>query len=414
MTKPLRIKALNLHTTQGDAGALLRQSQFVVRYNDATLERPELAISLTMPPRPEGWRSNQIPPVLAMNLPEGFLRDRVIQRYRKAMDIDDMNLLAVTSTPAAGRVWASTPDASAAAPGAPVPLRDILAHHGAEELFDELLERYATASISGVQPKVVVPERTDADAGSVDKSAIKSPDLIVKSAGEHYQGLAENEYICMSIAEHVGLDTPEFWLSEDRKLFVIRRFDISPDGYLGFEDLAALMGKHPDRKYDGSYSDVAKAINLNVAPIHRASSLEALFRLMVLNCVMRNGDAHLKNFGVLYGDPRTADEDARIAPVYDLINSTIYIPNDVLALGMAGSKAWPDGKTLERFGRQACEVRRAAHVVDEIIERAMEYQHEDARSPMWKRLRREMEIGAATIRAHKRLRTSRAARQAGR
>src|SRR5207249_11591170 len=107
VTESVRVKRLDLHTTQGESGALLRESQFVVRYAEEALDRPALAISLTMPPRPEGWRSNELPPVLAMNLPEGFLLNRVIDRYRKVMDIEDMNLLAVTSTPVAGRVWAS-------------------------------------------------------------------------------------------------------------------------------------------------------------------------------------------------------------------------------------------------------------------------------------------------------------------
>lgn len=408
MTRVLRVKTLNLHTTQGASGALLRQSQFVVRYTEEALKRPDLAISLTMPPRPEGWRSNELPPVLAMNLPEGFLLGRVIDRYRKVMDIDDMNLLAVTSTPAAGRVWASTPGEIASGSQVPVVLRDILAHRGAEDLFDELLERYATSSISGVQPKVVVPDgATAGGAGILERTSIKIPDLIVKSAGPEYPELAENEYICMSIARHSGLKTPEFWLSDNRKLFVIRRFDIGPKGYLGFEDLAALTGKHPSKKYEGSYGDVARAIGDFAAPVNRNSSLEAFFRLMILNCVIRNGDAHLKNFGILYGDPSTATRDALLSPVYDLVCSTVYIPRDVLALGLGGSKAWPDGRTLERFGKDACNVKNPAATITDVVERALGYQHEDRDSAMWKKIRAEMEVAAQTIQARKSVRQPR-------
>lgn len=396
----MRVKRLDIHTTQGESGALLRESQFVVRYTEEALERPELAISLTMPPRPEGWRSNQLPPVLAMNLPEGFLLSRVIERYQKAMDIEDMNLLAVTSTPAAGRVWVSTPGKIAGVAQKPMALRDILAYRGAEDLFDALLDQYETASISGVQPKVVVPERPVVDdAEIIERSAIKAPDLIVKSAGVEYPGLAENEYVCMSIACKVGLETPEHWLSEDRKLFVIRRFDTGSQGYLGFEDLAALTGKHPTKKYEGSYGDVARAIGDFAAPLNRNASLEAFFRLVVLNCVIRNGDAHLKNFGILYGDPSTAEHDARLAPVYDLICSTIYIPKDVLALSLHGSKAWPDRKTLERFGKEACAVKHPAGAIDEVVEKALAYVPEDNESEMWKKIRNEMEAGAKSIQA---------------
>lgn len=399
MKSSMRVSELSLHTTQGSVGSLFRKSQFVVRYNDSALTAPELAISLTMPPRPEGWSSNQIPPVLAMNLPEGFLRDRVIDRYRKVMDIEDMNLLAMTSTPTSGRVWASMPDKQEFETGEPVALRDILAHHGTEELFDELLEKYSTASISGVQPKVVVPEYSESADTAFGKTAVKLPDLIVKAAGIEYPGLAENEFICMSIARHIGLETPEFWLSDDRKLFVIRRFDMSSIGYLGFEDLAVLTGRHPDNKYQGSYADVAKAIEANVAPLSRVSSLDALFRLVVLNCAIRNGDAHLKNFGVLYGDPKSADTDARLAPVYDLVNTTMYLPKDVLALGLGGSKAWPAMKTLEKYGRAACGVRNPGHVIEDIITRVMEYQPLDSTSKIWKQVRGQVELGVMSIRA---------------
>jgi serine/threonine-protein kinase HipA len=402
VTPPTRIKRLDLHTTQGKAGALLRESQFVVRYTEEALERPDLAISLTMPPRPEGWRTNELAPVLAMNLPEGFLLDRVTERYRKTMDIEDMNLLAVTSTPAAGRVWASPTGERAAAAQKPMALRDILAHRGAEELFDELLERYATSSISGVQPKVVLPERTVvANVELLDRPAIKVPDLIVKSASAEYPGLAENEYICMSIARYVGLETPEFWLSEDRHLFVIRRFDLGPEGYLGFEDFAALTGKHPTRKYEGSYGDIAKAIGDFAAPMLRRASLESFFRLIVLNCLIRNGDAHLKNFGILYGDPSTAERDARLAPVYDLVCSTVYLPRDVLALSLHGSRAWPNAGTLERFGKVACDVKNPAATIDEIIERAMAYKPDEPETMMWKKVRTEMAAGVQTIQTQK-------------
>ena len=407
-----RVKTLLLHTTQGDAGTLHRESQIVVRYNDSALDRPERAIALTMPTRPEGWTSNQLPPVLAMNLPEGFLLERVLDRYRKAMVVDDMNLLAVTSTPSAGRVWASVSTSSASAnlkngedgeSTRAMPLRDILAHPGTEDLFDELLIRFASASISGVQPKVVVTEEPEA-VPSVhrrvpDRASIKSPDLIVKSAGDRYPGLAENEFICMSLARATGLDVPEFWLSEDRKLFVIRRFDIADQGgYLGFEDMAALMGKHPSKKYESSYADVARAIADFVAPAHVNASLDEFFRLLVLCCVVRNGDAHLKNFGVIYGDPASAGQDARLAPVYDVVSTTVYLSNDVLALGLRGSRKWPDRHSLERFGAEACGVKNVGRVVEEVIERAMGYRYPDSGSEMWQKIRAHMEAAVASLR----------------
>jgi serine/threonine-protein kinase HipA len=92
-------------------------------------------------------------------------------------------------------------------------------------------------------------------------------DLIVKSGGPQYPDLAVNEFLCMSAARHAGLAVPEFWLSNDRQLFVMKRFDLTPDGArLGFEDMTVLMGKPADAygryKYEGSYENIARALHL--------------------------------------------------------------------------------------------------------------------------------------------------------
>ncbi len=126
----------------------------------------------------------------------------------------------------------------------------------------------------------------------------------------------------------------------------------------------------------------------------RNASLEAFFRLIVVSCVIRNGDAHLKNFGILYGDPSTAARDARLSPIYDLVCTTVFIPRDVLALSLRGSKAWPDRRTLERFGKEACDVKNPALTIDEVVEKTLTYQPEDPGSEMWKKIRAEIIAGA--------------------
>ena len=73
---------------------------------------------------------------------------------------------------------------------------------------------------------------------------------------------------------------------------------------------------------------------------------EQLFATLVLSVMLRNGDAHLKNFGVLYTSPLDA---VTIAPVYDVVTTTAYIKKDVPALTLAGTKKWWPRKTMERF-----------------------------------------------------------------
>jgi len=66
---------------------------------------------------------------------------------------------------------------------------------------------------------------------------------------------------------------------------------------------------------------------------------------------VRNGDAHRKNFGVVYDD---ATGWVTLAPTFDIVTTAAYLPDDTLALMLDGTKRWPDAKRLVRLARQRC------------------------------------------------------------
>jgi len=235
-------------------------------------------------------------------------------------------------------------------------LDDILHWSGGGDLFRELVDRYVLRSgISGIQPEVVVPERGRASTA----------EFIVKSGRDEYPALAINEYVCMSIAKAAGLAVPEFWLSDDRELFVMRRFDADASGArLGFEDFAALTGRQPEQKYEGSYRMLAEAIRTFVAIDEVPAALEQLFDTVALSCAVGNGDAHLKNFGVVYTHPEAGD--TRMAPVYDVVNTTMYIENDSLALKLGDGKSFAGRARLDEFAR-ICDIAGADARIDRIL-----------------------------------------------
>lgn len=108
-----------------------------------------------------------------------------------------------------------------------------------------------------------------------------------------------------------GIDVPQFYLSDDDRLFITKRFDIEEDGAtLGFEDMCVLQARRRDDKYLGSYEQIAKSIKIFASPAHKIESLQQLFKMVVLNTHLQNGDGHLKNFGLIYQDVRTV----RLAP----------------------------------------------------------------------------------------------------
>jgi serine/threonine-protein kinase HipA len=118
--------------------------------------------------------------------------------------------------------------------------------------------------------------------------------------------------------------------------------------YRGFEDFCALNARRTDEKYRGSYeTSVMKRFAQFANSSHVNQDTEKLFLLIALNCALRNGDAHLKNFGIVYDD---VQGEARLAPVYDLVTTSVYITKDTLALTLNGSTRWPTAKELRKLG----------------------------------------------------------------
>lgn len=201
-----------------------------------------------------------------------------------------------------------------------------------------------------MQPKVLIRD----SATTVDRLTHRGATHLVKSfRPEEYPELAANEYFCMRAALHSGLEVPKFELSEHGKFLIVQRFDLNDKGCLGFEDFCVLNAWPSKAKYDGSYEGAAKQIKEFVSPPLLRHALESFFRIVALSSALKNGDAHLKNFGVLY-EHCGADAQIRLAPAYDIVTTSVYIKADSMALLLGGSKAWPKYKMLMRFGRSAC------------------------------------------------------------
>lgn len=316
------------------------QQQYVFAYDQAA-PSPDAQVSLTMPVRLESWLSRDLHPIFQMNLPEGALLEAIRRAIAKLAGEDDLTMLRVTGGNQIGRNRFALPDA--VAPGVVETvesLDELLSYPDTEELFHDLVARYALRSgISGVQPKVML-EATDRGTATVGG-------YIVKSWGTDYPQLAANEFFCMTAAQRAGLPVPEFHLSENGGLFVMKRFDLTAAGNtVGFEDFCALQALGTAQKYSSTYERVARTIKDFVSGEFLQAAREQFFTSLVLSCMLRNGDAHLKNFGVLY---ENVGQPIRLAPVYDLVTTVAYIPKDVPALSLAGSKKWWQRKLLEKF-----------------------------------------------------------------
>lgn len=283
---PERIRLLDVDINGAHSGQLAHASTYTFDYRRDEGAQP--SVSLLMPPDILHFDGGgALFPAMDMNLPEGYLFMQIREFFPK-QTITPMHLLALMGNNGIGRLGYRLADATALTPAAVVNKADLLASGNGPALFAQLMHAYLStgAGISGVQPKIMVP----------DKATLPVPTLIIKMAADRYPGLSANEFMCLCAAREAGIEVAPFDLSEDGSLLVIERFDIAPNGKrLGFEDVASLMGKHvrdtlSDRKYHGSYERVVTALKLINLP---AAGLARFFEQLAFTVMVRNGDGHL-------------------------------------------------------------------------------------------------------------------------
>ena len=300
-------------------------------------------ISLTMPYRSKSYLSTyNIHPIFDMNMPEGYLfslfKNLLTKEYG---EINDYILFTHLSRTVEG--YLTYDDKKEKKRLVKLDLEEVL-HDKDRDLFTKLVYLFLEQSaISGVQPKVL--------AQLVDKATLSQREYIVKTFSDEYPHLAENEYFCMKALTYAGIKVPKFWLSDNKKLFVVEKFTYKKDdnNFYGFEEFCVLFGFNKEKKYTGSYEQIAKSITK--ISTQKEEDLKAFFKMIVMSYLLKNGDAHLKNFGICY----EADLSQRfLAPAYDVVNTCIYLPKDKPALSMFGKKVWVSKETLLKFGTTYC------------------------------------------------------------
>jgi serine/threonine-protein kinase HipA len=317
----------------------------------------ERAVSVTMPVRLPSWDVPfGLPPIFEMNLPEGALRERLRLAFAKATGtFDDFDLLGIVGRSQVGRIR-YTGQKELLQEDVPFQSVDeILEQRRSGDLFRYLIDKFASFSgISGVQLKILVRDEGASVALSnatrrLSQSYRGATHIVKFWEQNEYPQLAANEFFCLKVAGKCGLDVPPSRLAEDALALVIDRFDLRPDGtHRGFEDFCVLNARRTDEKYRGSYeTSIMKRFAEFANSPHVGEDLESLFTLIVLNCALRNGDAHLKNFGIVYDD---VHDEARLAPVYDLVTTSVYLPKDSMALTLNGTTKWASTKELQLLG----------------------------------------------------------------
>ena len=283
-------------------------------------------LSHTLPLRPEPYGHLEIEPFLSGLLPDDIIRTR-IGRILQIPRENTFGLLKAIGGECAGAI------AFFAEGDGPVPAEGRfrrLSDAEAGEILDSLEKKPLDVgedgfriSGAGAQDKLIACWKR----GTVELPLGGTPSThIIKTAIRDYPDSVENECFSMKLAEACGLDCAKcrIALIGGKRRYVCERYDrMEVDGAvrrLHQEDFCQLLRVDPKRKYEAlGGPGIADAMRLmRELSLTAADTLEFIRRIIFIFLV-GNGDAHGKNFSVLYrnGIPR-------LAPVYDVLCTTVY------------------------------------------------------------------------------------------
>lgn len=324
------------------------------------------------------WRPSSfvaLPHWFSHLLPEGRLRDAVAAAAgaNPAREFNLLSRIGVDDLPGALRI--GPPDGLAAAR---VPPELVIA--SADEPDENPLLKF---SLAGTQLKfsifrsargLTVPLK--GQAGNV---IAKLPDT-----RPGYVGFPELELASLRLAELAGIETPnsslvslseiaglEEWADEiSSPALIVERFDRRGDGRVHMEELAQVLNI-PTAVENAKYrrANFETVANL-IAGLCGVESVEQVIRRIVFNVLIGNGDAHLKNWAIIYDD----GVNPSLSPVYDVLPTALYISDDDLGMKLANSRSFEDVslKSFDSIGlRTSLGVPEARAFAKDAVERVM-------------------------------------------
>jgi serine/threonine-protein kinase HipA len=293
----------------------------------------------------EPWVRNQrLHPLLSNLLPEGSLRELIAQGLKVHTD-NEFHIFSYLGQDLPGAIEA-VPMEPGDVPG--YLLEGVLGMHGkARAVKFDRVTQVNKFSLAGVQMKFSMKEKDG--RYNLSKGDVLG-DWIIKTPSTKHRFVPLNEFTAMSLSGLVGVDIPAIKLVELDKLdnlppinlpaeklaFAIKRFDRAGDQRIHMEDFAQILVKYPHEKYtSANYETIGKVIYDFSGDA--LTDAQQFARRLLVNILLANGDAHLKNWSFLYSDKVTP----RLSPAYDILTTSVYIENETqYALNLGKTKEW--------------------------------------------------------------------------
>lgn len=244
------------------------------------------------------------------------------------------------------------------------PQADASARRAPRRVVREAAENFPWRSaLAGMQLKMSVQKR---ERGVVIPVRGASGDMIAKFHSPDFRDLPRVEHATMSWARAAGIEAPPFELGSisdigdlpehtpagDGRVYLIERFDRRDGGSVRvhFEDFAQVLDRPLTQIYDDPpLKNRHEAIGAVLAALC-PEDVRPFIERVVFCALAGNGDAHLKNWALLYPDARRP----RLAPAYDLVSTVLYPRHvdDHLALSLNDTCRFEDVR-VDSFGPMA-------------------------------------------------------------
>jgi serine/threonine-protein kinase HipA len=184
-------------------------------------------------------------------------------------------------------------------------------------------------SLPGAQAKTAYLWDRERDRWGVPAGRMPTTHII-KPCVPGFEGLVENEHLCLDIAARLGLPAAKSRvLALDETYIVVERFDrltASPANAvprrIHQEDMCQALALMPADKYqeDGG-PGIAEIVRLiRSASTNPELDVERFLKANIFNWFIGGTDAHAKNYAFLID----AGDDVRFAPLYDLSSQLPY------------------------------------------------------------------------------------------
>lgn len=333
-------------------------------------------LTLSLPLVAQRYSKGIVRPFLDGLLAEGESRSALARRHRVSRD-DTFGLISALGRDCAGALVIQ-PEGEPDPPSPSILTAEPINDSELAELVTNLpnaplgIDDRVRISLAGVQEKLLLTRMSD---GGWGRPVDGTPSThILKPEIARFTNTVENEVFAMRVAKHLGIDVApvEMITIADCKLIVVERFDrvVRDDGSvarLHQEDLCQATGIPPEKKHQEDGGPSLRRIAEILDDFADAGDVAKLLRVVTLNVVIGNGDAHGKNFSLLHREPGTL----QLAPAYDLM-STLPYGDDQLAMYIDDVRQ-TSRVTGDRLANEAVSWglprRRAAEIIADLLDR---------------------------------------------